>query len=356
MAALLSPFWHQPAVERALTGARDQNRLSRAYLLVGPDGVGKWPTAMWVAKCLLCAEPSMNRRPCGACDSCRRVDATTHTDCHVLFPIRKSADEDDTEAFLSAKHADPFAVVRFASRATLAVDRVRELITELNKTSVEGGAKVAILFGADQMDKISQTVLLKSIEEPPPGAHFILTATDSERIYQTIRSRCQMIRFAPVAAELISARLQAENGVEATQADLIAALSGGGWGAAVALATEEAETRRKYALTLWESAFQAQPSTLLEEIGKGFTRRGLDHTLEAFDVWAYCLSRDCARAAGIARTPGPEGGAAIRDVETGWDCWRILSSGRSVLRVNVLPRSAVSATFLALRARLGSRK
>lgn len=356
MAALSSPFWHQPAVERALTGARDQNRLSRSYLLVGPDGVGKWPAAMWLAKCLLCSEPTLSQRPCGVCDSCRRVDSTTHPDCHVLFPVRKSAAEDDTEAFLSAKHADPFAVVRFSSRAIVAIDRVRELVTELNKTSVEGGAKVAILFGADQMDKDSQTGLLKSIEEPPPGVHFVLTAADSERIFPTMRSRCQMIRFAPVAATVISNRLQAEYGLAAEQADLIAALSGGGWGTALSLATEDAETRRQFAMTLWQGAFQIQVSTLLEEIGKGFGRRNLDHTLEAFDVWAYCLSRDCARAAGLAGGVGAAGGATIRDLETGWTCWRILHKGRYILHVNVAPRAVVAGTFLALREHLAGRK
>jgi len=59
-----SPFWSQPAAERALTGARDSARLSRSYLFVGPDGVGKWAAAMWVAKCILCYETASGSRPC----------------------------------------------------------------------------------------------------------------------------------------------------------------------------------------------------------------------------------------------------------------------------------------------------
>ena len=346
------PFWSQPAAEHALTGARDSDRLSRGYLFVGPDGVGKWAAAMWVAKCLLCRETEDRNRPCGICDDCRRVDSVTHPDCHVLFPVRKSDAEEDTEAFLSAKRIDPFAVIHFAKRANLAIDRVRELITELNKTSVEGGAKLAIIVGADQMDKDSQTVLLKTIEEPPSGAHFVLTAAELGRIYPTIRSRCQMIRFAPVAPDAISARLQSERNIDPAQADLIANLCGGGWGDALRLATEEAEAWRQFAVTFWQKAFQIQTSALLEEIEKAFRRRALDQVLEAFDVWAYCLKGDCAKAAGTSLPDTPLEGAPIRDLETGWACWRILHNGRSILWVNVTPRSAVAGTFLALRERL----
>ena len=347
------PFWHQPAAERALTGARDSARLSRSYLFVGPDGAGKWAAAMWVAKCILCYETASGSRPCGTCDACRRVEACTHPDCHVLFPVRKSDAEEDTDAFLNAKRTEPFAVVRFAKRANLAIERVRELISELNKTSVEGGSKVAIIAGADQMDKDSQTVLLKTIEEPPPGAHFVLTAADSGRIYPTIRSRCQLIRFAPVAPDAISARLQSERNIDPAQADLIANLCGGGWGNALRLATEEAEAWRQFAVTFWQKAFQIQTSALLEEIEKAFRKRSLDQVLEAFDVWAYCLRGDCARVADLSSRRAPsEDGAPIRDLETGWACWRILRNGRSILWVNVLPRSAVAGTFLTLRSRL----
>ena len=348
----ISPFWSQPAAERALTGARDSGRLSRGYLFVGPDGVGKWAAAMWVAKCLLCSGVGTSGRPCGSCDNCRRVDSCTHPDCHVLFPIRKSSADEDIETFLTTKRADPFAVVHFASRANLAIERIRELVSELNKTSVEGGAKLAIIVGADQMSQDCQTVLLKTIEEPPPGVHFILTASEIGRIYPTIRSRCQMIRFAPVAAEMISARLQSDRGLDQPQADLIASLCGGGWGNAVRLATEEAEAWRQFAVTFWQRAFQIQTSTLLEEIEKAFRRRALDQVHEAFDVWSYCLRGDCAKAGRTARPGSPADGAPIRDLETGWTCWRILNNGHSALWLNVSPRSAVAGTFLALREHL----
>jgi DNA polymerase III delta prime subunit len=312
---------------------------------------------MWVAKSILCRETELSRRPCHTCEDCRRVDTVTHPDSHVLFPIRKSSAEEDIETFLAAKRADPFAVVHFANRANLAIDRIRGLISELSKTSVEGGAKVAIIIGADQMDKDSQTGLLKSIEEPPPGGHFVLTAADSGRIYPTIRSRCQMIRFTPVSSERISSRLRSEMKLDQSQADLIAGLCGGGWGNALRLASEEAQAWRQFAVTFWQKAFQIQTSTLLDEIGKAFQKRSLDQVLEAFDVWAFCLRGDCARAADDSAGPATlREGAPIRDLETGWACWRILGNGRSVLRVNVLPKSAVAGTFLALRGRLRRRQ
>jgi hypothetical protein len=161
-----------------------------------------------------------------------------------------------------------------------------------------------------------------------------------------------LICFAPVAPDAISARLQTEKSINQVQADLIASLCGGGWGNALRLATEEAEAWRQFAITFWQKAFQIQTSALLDEIDKAFRRRTLDQVLEAFDVWAYCLRGDCARVTGKSGLVTPEEGAPIRDLETGWACWRILSNGRSILWVNVAARSAVAGTFLTLRERL----
>jgi len=351
-----SPFWRQSAAERSLRQALRLSRLSRSYLFIGPDGVGKWAAAQWVAQTLLCREADPVKRPCGTCDGCHRVQSGSHPDWHALFAVPKDTADDDAVAFLAAKRDDPYAVIRFKKRPYLTIDRVRALISELNMTAVEGGAKVTIIAGAEQMAGDAQTILLKTIEEPPPSAYFILTSADPGRLLPTVLSRCQLVRFAPVAPAVIAERLAAERGLDAERAQMVAALCGGGWGNALRLAQEESEAWRQVAATLWQGAFRVGVNDLLAQIDATFSPRrrvGFDLLLQAFDVWGFLLRRDCERAVRSAvATAAPTDGAPIPDAETGWACWRILQNGRSTLYVNVADRHAVTGTFLALRRRL----
>ena len=341
-------------------------RLSRSFLFTGPDGVGKWVAALWVAQSLLC-RGKHDGAPCGTCRDCTRVRSCTHPDLHLLFPIPGKSREDSEKSndsaadeyiaeFMAAKSADPFAVVKFKKKPTIRLANIRELISELNLTSVEGGEKVVIIHAAEQTkDDDCQSVMLKTIEEPPTGAHFILTSAAPERLLATIHSRCQTIRFEPVDPELIAERLIAERGVDPEQARVVGALSGGGWGNAARLASAEFQTWRETMIEFWNGAFRVKPYEMLAQIQPTFRPGnkqsvGFDLLLQAFDVWGYCLWRDC-RA--LSTADGPHSvGAPIPDLETGWACWRILQNARSTLYVNVGERHAIAGAFLALRQRL----
>jgi DNA polymerase III delta' subunit len=326
--------------------------LSRSLLFAGPEGVGKWAAALWVARTLLCRVPN-DGEPCGSCRDCARVTAGTHPDLHLLFPVPGKTAEEAAGEFLQAKAADPFAVVRFDKRPYITLERIRELIGELSKTAVEGGAKVVIIHSVEQTaDDDCQSVLLKTIEEPPPGAHFILTSAAPERLLPTIHSRCQTVRFVPVSPEVIAERLSAEHGVEPADAEIISRLSGGGWGNALRLADEDNQNWRRLMIEFWDGAFRVRPHQLLAQIDPTFRQgkkgAGFDLMMQAYDVWAWCLWRDCrAVAAG-----GQPSGAPVADLESAWACWRILQTGRASLYVNVIDRLAVAGTFLAMRKRL----
>lgn len=361
----MSEFWYQPAAERTLRQAASLGRLSRSFLFAGPDGVGKWAAALWVARAILCRE-KVDGEPCGVCRDCTRVQRCTHPDLHFLFPIPGKAREDSEKSndmaadefnseFMTAKIADPFAVVKFKKKPTIKLDRIRELQSELNKTSVEGGAKVVVIYSVEQTkDDDCQSVMLKTIEEPPTGAHFILTSAAPERLLATIHSRCQTIRFAPVDPDIIAARLTSALGTDPEQARIIASICGGGWGNAVRLATEDQQSWREMMIEFWMGAFRVRPYEMLAQIQPmcrpGNKPVGFDALLQAFDVWSYCLWRDCQR---ISSVSGPgHAGAPIPDLETGWACWRILQNARATLYVNVTDRHAIAGTFLALRQRL----
>jgi DNA polymerase-3 subunit delta' len=353
-----APFWRQPIVERTLRQAAAREHLAHAYLLAGPEGVGKWAAALWIARCLLCREPGPEGKPCGLCRDCHRVDSGAHSDWHVLFPVPSSSAEKDREALLAAKSADPYTVHHFEKRPYVAIDRVRALIGELSRTAVEGGAKVVLIADAERMAGDCQAILLKSIEEPSPGASFILTSADYGRLLPTVVSRCQVIRFAPVDTSAIAQRLVSERGVAPETADIIAELSGGGWGNAVRLADEQSETRREANTALWRKMFDGTTGELTSQIEAVFRpgRKaiGLGPALEAFDLWSLLLRRECRRAAGTPQSEGDTGSdTPLSNPEVAWACWQILQHGRATLFVNVAERTAITGTFLALRRRLG---
>lgn len=367
----MNAFWHQPAAERTLRQAARLGRLSRSFLFAGPDGVGKWAAALWVAQSLLC-RAQKSGEPCGECRDCTRVTSLTHPDLHLLFPVpgkprEESNDPDDAESvksnaalefikeFMEAKRSDPFAVVKATRKPTIKLPDIRELLSELNRTSVEGGAKVVIMYSADQVAKVDlQSIMLKTIEEPPTDAHFILTSASPERLLPTIHSRCQTVRFTPVDPSVIALRLTSELGIDEEQAQLIASISGGGWGNATRLAAEEHQQWRAVMMEFWNGAFRVRPHEMLAQIEPTFRKNkggaGFDALMQAFDVWGYCLWRDCLRLSGVNASSAT--GAPIPDLETGWTCWRILQNGRSTLYVNVGERHAIAGTFLALRNRL----
>ena len=367
----MNAFWHQPAAERTLRQAARLGRLSRSFLFAGPDGVGKWAAALWVAQSLLC-RAQKGGEPCGECRDCTRVASLTHPDLHLLFPVpgkprEESNDSDDAEfvksnaalefikEFVEAKRSDPFAVVKATRKPTIKLPDIRELLSELNRTSVEGGAKVVIMYSADQVAKVDlQSIMLKTIEEPPTDAHFILTSASPERLLPTIHSRCQTVRFTPVDPSVIAERLASELGIDGEQAQLIASISGGGWGNATRLAAEEHQQWRALMMEFWNGAFRVRPHEMLAQIEPTFRKNkagaGFDALMQAFDVWGYCLWRDCLRLSGVNASSAA--GAPIPDLETGWACWRILQNGRSTLYVNVGERHAIAGTFLALRRRL----
>jgi DNA polymerase-3 subunit delta' len=345
-------FWHQDPVQAALEKAKDRDRLARSYLFVGPEGAGKWAAAQWLAMALLCEQEDRAARPCLTCPSCKRARQGSHADWHALFPVPKATADEDRAFFLKEKQNDPFTVIRFPRKPNLAIDDVRELISELHKTAAEGGLKVSIIASADQMMGDAQTILLKSIEEPPPGTHFILTSSDPGRILPTVRSRCQVIRFAAAPPDQIAARLADEQLTNRDDAEIIAQLCGGGWGNAVRLADEKLAEWRKTAAKLWAHAFTVSPAEMIDMIEKDFRNKPFEDAVQAFDVWALLLRQDCDLAFHREHASEARPSAPIRDLETAWGCWRILQNGRATLWVNVIPRSAVKGTFLMLRRRL----
>ena len=189
-----------------VAGSLAAGRLPHALLLQGAPGLGKAALADWIARLALCDRPGA--APCGACTACRLNAAGTHPDLH-----RVGVAED---------------------RKQIAVDDIRELIAALALKSLRGRRKVAIIDPADALNASGANALLKTLEEPTPGALLILTVARPERLPATIASRCQRIKVTAPERAVALEWLAGEDAATDWAAPL--ALAGGAPLGALALA------------------------------------------------------------------------------------------------------------------------
>ncbi|UCE88292.1 MAG: DNA polymerase III subunit delta' [Pseudomonadota bacterium] len=213
--------WQQPQWESVHARVANQ-RLTHAMLLSGPGGLGKLDFARRLARALLCESPQANAMPCGGCRACLLLEAGTHPDLIEVTP------EEDARA--------------------IKVDQIRTLAAQMTLTRQYADYKVAIIQPADLMNRAAANSLLKTLEEPPAGALMLLVSARPGELPATIRSRCQLLRFAAPEPDTVAEWLQAciEPGQDAR---LLLGLASGAPLAALHLATSgELEHRAR----LWE--------------------------------------------------------------------------------------------------------
>jgi DNA polymerase-3 subunit delta' len=168
------------AAELTLLEALRAGRMHHAWLITGPDGVGKATLAYRFARRLLAgvpAEDSLALDP--AHPVFRRVAAGSHAD---LLTVERGYDEK-----------------RKRMRTQIAVEDVRRVTGFMGLTPAEGGWRVVVVDGAEELNQASANALLKVLEEPPPRAVLLLVCAAPGRLLPTIRSRCRRLRLAPLA-------------------------------------------------------------------------------------------------------------------------------------------------------------
>ncbi|MDT4897905.1 MAG: polymerase subunit delta [Acidobacteriota bacterium] len=209
-------------------------RIPGALLFVGEDGVGKKLFALELAKALNCRAP-VGTQACDHCSACLRIRQSK-------FPDYTEAD-DNKKRLIWSEHPD-VALARPYNRV-LRISPMRELEQEANYRPFEGGARIFIIEDAHRLNEASSNALLKTLEEPPRTSHLILITSRPASLLPTIRSRCQMVRFAPLAPHEIEAHLLKGKQVSPADAQLLATVARGSIGRALSTDLESYRRQRE---------------------------------------------------------------------------------------------------------------
>jgi DNA polymerase-3 subunit delta' len=207
--------------------------------------------------------------PCGECPQCTRIARGIHSD--VLFVSIPPSEPNEP------LHKD------------ISVEQVREVEQAVSLAPFEGRTRVVVIDPADAMSIGAQNAFLKTLEEPPPNAVFILIATQEDDLLATVRSRCRKIDFGLVAAGDIETALR-EREIEEKQARLLSRLAEGRPGRALTLVSDPKRLDKRRELLQEASALAAMPMADLMDLTERMARQFRERREAVFDRMGTWLS------------------------------------------------------------------
>lgn len=275
-------------------------RLPHALLIHGVAGIGKLALAERFAKFLLCEARTAAGDACGRCEACRWYAAGNHPDLRRVEPeaiARQPIADANAEPVSNARASKPSAEIK--------VDQVRELADFLNIGSHRGRLRIALLHPAEDMNVHAANALLKSLEEPPSGAIFVLVSHRPARLLPTVRSRCVPLAVPVPERHEALAWLQGQGVNDAAR---WLAFAGGAPLKAIAygeVGRADAIARMLRAVASGDSTAIAGQTTTREELellAEVLQKLAIDHALAGFGAAKYgTVGTAAASAASVHR-------------------------------------------------------
>ena len=279
------------AAEAVLHAAVASGRLPHAWLLAGPKGVGKATLAFRFARFLLSGDALSADGEGGLFGDAEPPSASASLAIPPDHPVFRR--------IAARGHADLLALD--ADSATgrssqIPADAVRGLGPFLHQTAGEGGRRVVIVDALDELNPTGANALLKLVEEPPAGAVLLLVAHSTGRVLPTIRSRCRLLRLAPLSVADVRSVLAEQCPTEEAQALTAAAeLSEGRPGQALALLQSDGIAIHEALARFWQSPARTSSEAVAALAGMA----GQDAGRFAHFAEGYCRQLvNAARAAG----------------------------------------------------------
>jgi len=254
----------QDHVIHTLRNALAAGKQAHAYLFAGPRGTGKTTTARLLAKAVNCLDDDLATRPCGKCAHCLAVNEGRFLD-----------------------------LIEIDAASNTSVDDVRDLRDKINFSPNQGRYKVYIVDEVHMLSTAAFNALLKTLEEPPPHAIFVLATTEVHKIPATVLSRCQRHEFRRIPVADILAQLETICRDEGIQAEpealaLIARQSTGAMRDAISLLDQLASTGQTITLKMTQDVLgTAASQAVLDLIAALIDKKpdvGLDHIHSALDA------------------------------------------------------------------------
>lgn len=180
----------QEHITRTLRNALKSDRVRHAYLFSGPRGTGKTTTARLLAKAVNCLHPDPDQRPCNVCAACVAVNEGRFLD-----------------------------LIEIDAATHTGVDDVRDLREKIAFSPGEGRYKIYIIDEVHRFSGSAFDALLKTLEEPPEHAIFVLATTEIDKVPATIKSRCLQFEFRRFSVQEVTDRLHAIISAEGIQAE-----------------------------------------------------------------------------------------------------------------------------------------
>jgi len=271
---LFSEILGQEHIKNHLTQSVDNGRIAHAQLFIGPEGSGTLPMAIAYAQYLLCNNSNgENSDGNAACNL--KFNSMSHPDLHFAFPVTTSEKvkskpvsnyylEEWRRLLNEQPYGNLFDWYKLLGvdnkQGNISVEEAQEIVKSLALKSYEGGYKVMLIWMAEKMHTAAANKLLKLIEEPPNKTVFILIAEDEEQIINTIKSRCQILHFPPLAENDIKQGLIKQYNLDDSIATKIAHQSNGNYNKACDLVYQDSEDLQFESwFIMWiRSAFKAK--------------------------------------------------------------------------------------------------
>jgi len=253
----------QEHIVSSLRNAIQAERIAHAYLFSGPRGTGKTTTARILAKAVNCLSDELKQRPCGYCDYCQSIQSGRFLD-----------------------------LIEIDAASNTGVDDIRDLREKINFSPNQGRYKVYIVDEVHMLSTPAFNALLKTLEEPPPHAIFVLATTEVHKIPATVLSRCQRHEFRRIPVFEIVHNLEKIAEGEGITADadalvLIARQATGSMRDAISLLDQLASTGETITLDMTQTILGTATSQAVVEVVDalvlGNPAQGLDQIHRTLD-------------------------------------------------------------------------
>lgn len=246
----------QQRVKQFFQSGLESGRVAHAYLFVGERGVGKEAMALELARAFFCPQ----QLPCGseACRECARVGKLSHPDLQFIYPAPAKIKESEQNKIFESIVKNPYQRTELWANPSISIEQIREIRRKSSYKSFEGKGRVVIIVDCERMTIEAANSLLKILEEPPDKMHLIMTSSNASLLLPTITSRCQVIKFDPLAVSEIEEAMLRYNGVDKKQAALTARLAKGSYRRAVEMLDSDLQELQEQSLDFFRRSVQNQ--------------------------------------------------------------------------------------------------